>query len=290
MPDQAYRGDDVLSCAHIKTREGDLLVSLHHTGRMADRSVDLKISALGSDQIFDWPMWRGTMAGEDGPNDTATLRFRGTEPVDALVYGLWKTADQLFRHGRGLSVDELRLNIAQLTTLFPMVPPIFRVVALRRDMTSIRMVMLKKINDAPAMALRLLEEYHGEDDLLCAALRITFPKTKTIQFHAIYGPSVDTEEREAAISRVKKRGGSIHDFYLDHVTERLLLEVALWQVTEALRRHFAEEGPNRDPEVIRSLHAQLRKLTLMHDTSTHAQELQMQDYVNAYPHIDFNKS
>jgi hypothetical protein len=297
MPNQVYHGPDLMAAVHVHTRDNDVMVTMRERNTQnakGKRSLDLRITDLGNahGEIFDWGGWKGAMAGEEGPHDTVSLRFQGDAATDGVIYGLWKATDQLFRHGRGLTLSELKLSIEKLPALFSMNPPELRVVAVMKKEKELRrgvMVKIADVREAPAAARRLFESSVKKEGLACVTLELCFPKAIKGDNTplAIFAPSTDPD-REAALARLQKYGAKFDNFYFDFANERLILEIAIWQATELLRRHYSESAGNRDREAIKTLHSTLRHLTLMHDVICRNQEAEMQEYVEAYPGLDFN--
>jgi hypothetical protein len=295
MPNQTFHGDDVMSTAHVRTIDDDVLISLRDR-RGEVRSLDLNISDLGNKhgKLFDWVGWRGKMAGEKKcPHDSATLRFRGEAGTDAVIYGLWKTTDQLFRNGRGITLPELKLTLEQLPSLFTMNPPQLRVAVVINSPTGPKRITasrIKHVSEAPIIARKLFKSFLRRDDFVCITVELLFHKASKGDRTpvAIFAPSTDSD-REGAFARVEKYGAKYEHFYFDFKNEQLVLEIAIWQATELLRRHYAEKAVNRDRELLRSIHSQLRHLTIMHDVASHNHEVEMVDWIENYPGLDLVK-
>lgn len=291
MADKLLLLDDVQSLVNANTIEGGKLAISLKAGAASKNFFEIRLTDLGlRKSAFSWDEMWGTRKGENGStHDSVALRFNGKEARDAAVYGLWQSADQLFRLGHGSGVRELRLSIDKLPKLFKLLTPQFKAMVIYEENHAARS-SCTPIESIPDICAELFQKHGADNKFVCIGVEIVFPTGKKVKNPALppvalFAPST-LPHKEAVMEKMKNRTVTFEDFYFDANNEALLLEIATWQATEVIRRIYADDPSNRDSFELKTMHAFLRKLTVMHDISAHLQEHEMQNMADLYPGLD----
>lgn len=168
----------VTSYANPRTPQGRMGITLEVAPDKKDsEAIELRIEDKGMDHIFQWKRWKGTRAHPEAPDsrDSAALFFRGDCARDALIYGLWKAADNLFQMGYGMAVLDVRLDLYKLKTFLHHFT--FKVEVIAINSTGVDgqytyevATVLTDLDDAPKAAHQAYLQRRG-DRLVAVALR-----------------------------------------------------------------------------------------------------------------------
>lgn len=271
----------MVSYAHARTPRGRMLaqfkgvtVSKHQVG------MELKLVDVGMEGVFSWKDWQGTRQSDKGGSDSATLVFKSADARDALLYSLWKAADQSFQTGWGAHVLDLRLSLQSLQELAGPWRPKYLLSYMTHQGEEIHHTHVAEFANVlhlPDAANQVFQEHKAAEGFVAVCVLIEFaePFQAKLRGRAMFTPSV----RHACGQDEKPCDPTLHDFYFDFANEKLLLEELIVQYMRILAAGYND---NTD---VRPAHVALRQLTVMHDICQYGRAVQEQEMAEEYPEL-----